>query len=139
MFKIDFIDQKDKQTIIPFLSKLDSSISVQTLNERLNDMFSNGYQCIGIYDDTKLIGISGLWILTKYYIGKHVEPDNVFILPEYQGKNLGKQLVEWIFDYAKSIDCEGSELNCYSKNEAGQKFWESQGYKVVGYHYQKKF
>lgn len=139
MYTIVFIEEKDKEVIIPFLNNLDPSISVGILNERLIEMFSNGYQCIGIYEGSKLIGISGLWVLTKYYIGKHVEPDNVFILPEYQGKGIGKQLMEWIFNYAKSIDCKGSELNCYTKNESGQKFWKSQGYQMVGYHYQKRF
>ncbi|EQD69526.1 GCN5-related N-acetyltransferase, partial [mine drainage metagenome] len=38
-----------------------------------------GYQCAGLYDDGRLIGICGLWILTKYYVGKHIEPDNVVI------------------------------------------------------------
>lgn len=139
MYRIAFIPSKDRLTIVPLLSQLDSSIPIKTIKERLEEMFSGGYQCVGIYDGTKLIGISGLWILTKYYIGKHVEPDNVYILPEYQGKGLGTQLMEWIFMYSKSIGCEGSELNCYVKNLDGQKFWESQGYQVLAYHYQKKF
>ena len=78
-------------------------------------------------------------MLTKYYIGKHIEPDNVDILPEYQAKGIGKQLVLWISEYAKSIGCEASELNCYTENKRGQRFWEQCGYKVVGYHYRKKF
>nr|WP_298926816.1 GNAT family N-acetyltransferase [uncultured Allomuricauda sp.] len=139
MYNIAFIGQKDKKTIVPFLSRLDPSISVEVLNERLEEMFSNGYQCVGAYDSSKLIGISGLWILTKYYIGKHIELDNVFILPEYQGKGVGKHMMEWIFNYAISIGCKGSELNCYTKNKSGQKFWEREGYQMVGYHYQKRF
>ena len=102
-------------------------------------MMLQGYQCVGVYDDTKLVGISGIWVLTKYYVGKHIEPDNVFILPEYQGKGIGKLLMNWIFDYAKSIGCKASELNCYTENDAGQRFWKQQGYEVVGYHFRKKF
>lgn len=139
MYTIVFLEEKDKEVIIPFLNRLDPSISVEVLNERLEEMFSNGYKCVGVYDSSKLVGISGLWILTKYYIGKHIEPDNVFILPEYQGKGIGKQIMKWVFNYAISIGCKGSELNCYTKNKSGQKFWEREGYQMVGYHYQKRF
>ncbi|KQC29161.1 GNAT family N-acetyltransferase [Flagellimonas eckloniae] len=139
MYDIKFIEEQNQNEIVPFLEKLDASIPVEVLKERLENMFQNAYKCIGVYHGPKLIGISGLWVLTKYYIGKHIEPDNVYIISEYQGKGIGKQLMEWIFNYGKSIGCNGSELNCYTKNESGQRFWESQGYVMVGYHYQKRF
>lgn len=139
MYDIKFIEEQNQNEIVPFLEKLDASIPTEVLKERLENMFQNAYKCIGVYHGPKLIGISGLWVLTKYYIGKHVEPDNVYILSEYQGKGIGKQLMDWIFDYGKSIGCNGSEINCYTKNESGQRFWESQGYVMVGYHYQKRF
>ena len=101
-------------------------------------MVLQGYECAGVYDAKKLIGISGIWIMTKYYIGKHIEPDNVYILPDYQGKGIGKLLMDWIFDYARSKGCSASELNCYTKNKAGHRFWKEQGYEVVAYHFQKK-
>ena len=100
-------------------------------------MVEQGYQCVGIYSGDKLIGICGLWILTKYYVGKHIEPDNVVILEEYRGNGLGKQLMAWIYDYAKAQGCIASELNCYLTNEKGQQFWEKEGYKKIGYHYQR--
>ncbi|WP_405382154.1 GNAT family N-acetyltransferase [Maribacter sp. LLG6340-A2] len=138
MYTIDFIKNENLGGIIPFLELLNPKIGKVTLKERLNEMIAQNYQCIGVYDGGKLIGISGIWVLTKYYIGKHVEPDNVCILPEYQGKGIGRQLSDWIFDYAKSIGCEAAELNCYLGNVAGHKFWEQQGYEKVAYHFQKK-
>jgi len=102
-------------------------------------MFHNHYQCVGLFLDGALVGISGLWILTKYYVGKHFEPDNVIISESHRGKGLGKVLVNWMFDYAKSIGCEASELNCYVNNTKGHKFWESLGYQKIAYHFQKKF
>lgn len=138
MYSIRFIAQEEKEIIIPLLMKLDPSIPKNTLLERVNAMFQQGYKCIGVFDNHKLIGMSGLWVLVKYYVGKHVEPDNVYILSEYQGKGVGKQLMQWIYDYAKSIGCSATELNCYVKNKPAQKFWENQGFELLGYHYQKK-
>ena len=80
------------------LQLLDSRLSDEVLKSRLDEMVERGYECVGVYDGDKLIGISGLWILVKYYIGRHIEPDNVVILPEYRGKGVGEQMMEWIFN-----------------------------------------
>lgn len=45
--------------------------------------------------------------------------------------------MNWIHDYATSIDCLTSELNARVSNEQGKKFWEKMGYRIVGYHFIK--
>jgi GNAT superfamily N-acetyltransferase len=139
MIDIRLIPNEDILTIIPLLQVLNPQLSNELLTYRLQEMVKQDYRCVGIFDDDKLIGCSGLWILTKYYVGRHIEPDNVVILTEYRGQGIGKKLMEWIYDYAIANGCEASELNCYITNEAGQKFWMNEGYKILGFHYQKKF
>ena len=138
MCVIKLIQPEDIKTIIPLLNKLNPNISNVVLETRLEEMIQNNYECVGVYDEDKLVGISGLWILTKYYVGKHIELDNVYLSPEYQGTGLGKQLVNWILDYGKSKGCIASELNCYVDNAKGNKFWSAMGYEKIGYHYAKK-
>ena len=101
-------------------------------------MLANGYECAGIYADGALIGICGIWTLVKYYVGKHLEPDNVYLKPDYQGEGIGQQLQVWLENLARSRGCRALELNCYLSNEPGQRFWESVGYTKLGVHYQKK-
>ncbi len=139
VYKIELIKNKNMLSIIPLLKQLNDNIEISVLEKRIHGMLKEGYQCVGVYDNDKLVGISGLWILTKYYVGKHIEPDNVIIDKEYQGKGIGKLLMNWIFNYAQSIGCEASELNCYVNNEGGMKFWMNHGYKLIGLHFQKKF
>lgn len=138
MYTIKIIPKDAIKSILPLLRKLNPNIDEDTLKNRLDQMLIQGYECVGVYDDKVLIGISGMWFLTKYYVGKHVEPDNVFILPEYQGKGIGKLLINWIFEYAKSKGCVASELNCYIDNKAGHKFWKNHGYDIIAYHFQKE-
>ena len=138
MISFRLIPSEDIHSIVPLLRALDDSFSAETLMGRLDEMLELGYLCVGVYDKDRLVGVSGLWILAKYYIGKHIEPDNVILLPEYQGRGIGRKLMAWIYDYGKSIGCRATELNCYISNEAGQKFWESEGFKAIGLHYQKK-
>ena len=137
--KIELIDANNSLSIIPLLAILNPTIPIEALQSRLSEMITQGYKCVGAFDGEKLIGICGLWIMTKFYVGKHIEPDNVIILPEYRSKGVGKELMLWVYDYGKSQGCIASELNCYLSNTKGQEFWEAEGFKAIGYHYQKKF
>lgn len=139
MIKFRFIEENEIYSIIPLLKVLSNTIPDEVLKQRLDEMLTQGYKCIGIFDGDYLIGICGIWILTKYYVGKHIEPDNVIISPEYQNQNLGTKLMAWIYDYAKRNGCVASELNCYINNKEAHKFWEKEGYEVIALHFQKKF
>ncbi len=134
---IKFIENKNIETIIPLLKILDDTIANEILAGRLKEMLTQGYQCVGVYSGSELIGICGLWVTTKYYVGKHIEPDNMVFLPSFRSQGLGRKLLKWVYNYGASIGCETSELNCYLKNIKSQKFWESEGYEKIAYHYRK--
>lgn len=139
MVTFSLIPTADINIVVPFLQLLNNQIDEAILEQRLTEMVSQVYECVGIYDADKLIGIAGLWTITKYYIGKHMEPDNVIIDPNYRGQKIGEQLMQWIYSYAQSKGCVATELNCYVTNSDGIKFWHNQGYKIVGYHFQRVF
>ena len=140
-FKMELIPYDQMESILPLVFLLNNEkIGYDLLKERLKDMLAmGGYECIGVYDSGELIGICGLWVLNKLYVGKHVEPDNVFIKKEYRSRGVGQLMMDYLFQYAKEIGCIGSEVNCYKVNEKGQKFWERQGYKPKAFHYFMNF
>jgi GNAT superfamily N-acetyltransferase len=135
--EIKLIPTDNLISILPLVQFLNLSLPVSILEDRLQEMASQGYQCVGLYFDGQLIGICGLWIMTKFYVGKHIEPDNVFILPQYRKQGFGKKLLDWVYEYGISQGCIASELNCYVVNETGNAFWEQEGFEKIGYHYQK--
>ena len=45
-------------------------------------MFSQNYECIGVFIKAKLIGVVGLWFQTRLYSGRSCELDHVYILPK---------------------------------------------------------
>lgn len=137
--EIEIISPENLVSIIPLIKLLNPGLSEATIRTRLKEMVNQGYQCAGLYHDGELIGICGLWIMTKFYVGKHIEPDNVFILPQYRHQGYGKKLLAWVYDYGLTQGCSASELNCYITNETGIAFWEQEGFKKIGYHYQKSF
>jgi len=139
LIRFVLIEERDIYSIIPLLRLLNDSIAEDILKQRLDEMLKQGYKCIGIFDEKILVGICGIWIMTKYYVGRHIEPDNVIIAPEYQNKNIGHKLMRWIEEYAKTNGCVASELKCYVGNKQAHKFWEKEGYEVIALHFQKKY
>jgi GNAT superfamily N-acetyltransferase len=137
MARFRLVDKDKMFSIIPLLSILNPAIPEQILQERITEMIEHGYECLGVYENEELIGICGLWLLVKYYVGRHIEVDNVIIHPDHQGKKIGEQMMEWVFQYARSKDCVALELNCYSTNTGGNKFWHNQGFRILGFHYRK--
>jgi GNAT superfamily N-acetyltransferase len=135
-FEIKLLPDAQLETIIPLLQILNPALDEPLLRQRLAEMREQGYKCVGVYDEERLVGCSGLWITTRYYVGRFVEPDNVVLHPEYRGQGLGEKLLAWIWRYAKSEGCVASELNCYVTNSPGQKFWMNQGYKIMGFRFQ---
>jgi diamine N-acetyltransferase len=137
--EIKLIPVENILSILPLLKQLNTTTNEAVLKNRVIEMSTQNYKCVGIYFNTKLIGIAGLWFLTRHYCGKTIEPDHVIITSEFRNKGIGKKLFEWIYNYAKKNGCESSELNTYISNVKSHKFYEEEGYKKLGYHYLKIF
>lgn len=137
--EIKIIPPINSLCILPLLKELNNFTSDEVLIERIKDMnLQTHYKCIGVFFKGNLIGISGLWHLTRHYCGKTIEPDHVIISSEFRGQGIGKKLLEWIYNYAQQIGYEATELNTYIENTKSHTFYEKEGFKRLGYHYLKK-
>ena len=139
MYTIEWIAAENLSIILPLLKSINETTEENVLAQRLEEMCNQNYKCAGVFDKGKLIGICGVWVLHKHYVGKHIELDNVVLLPEYRNRRIGENLITWIEAWAKGQGCTCGELNCYVYNSAGIKFWMNQGYKIIGFHCQKKW
>jgi|TARA_B100000767_G_scaffold244817_1_gene243311 GNAT superfamily N-acetyltransferase len=124
--------------IIPLIQEFtDNKFPNDILEIRFNEMFTQNYQCIGVFKGDMLIGLCGLWFQTRHYAGKSCEPDHVYIQPEYQGLGLGNKMFDYVEKYCKEKGCESLELNTYVQNTSSHKFYYNLGYKILGYHFFK--
>ena len=125
--------------ILPLIQKLGNyQFPDATLQSRFEEMFEQNYECYGIFYRERLVGVFGLWIMTRHYAGRSCEPDHIFIEEEYRNKGFGKDLFEFIYKYAEEKGCETTELNSYVSNYRSHKFYLNQGYEIKGYHFLKK-
>lgn len=129
----------DINTFLPLVHELmHYTVDNETLKQRFEAMFDQNYECYGIYEDEKLVGVFGLWFAIRHYCGKNCEPDHVYILPSHRSKGMGKIVFEWIFNYAREQGCNTAELNSYVNNYPSHKFYLNQGFEIVAHHFLKK-
>lgn len=138
-FEFKIIDKNKINEVIPLVQHLsDHDISYEVLESRFAEMVTQNYECAVIYDDEKLIGVTGLWFCTRHYAGRSLEIDHVYIDKAYRRQGLGKQFLQWICDYAKDLGCQTVELNTYVQNYPSHKFYYNEGFEILGYHFLKK-
>ena len=126
--------------IIPLIQQLAiMPIPAEVLKERFTEMFSQNYTCYGVFDSDRIIGVFGLWEMTRHYAGKMYEADHIVIAKEYRGKGVGRQLFAFIDELAKKNNAATVELNTYVENFKSHKFYMNEGYVIRGYHFQKKY
>jgi GNAT superfamily N-acetyltransferase len=128
------IQKSNILSIMPLLKLLNDKTPDILLEERVLEMAEQNYECIGLFDKNKLIGICGLWYSTRHYIGKSAEVDHVIIDETYRNMGLGQIFFKWIYNYLKEKGCEGTELNTFVNNRKSHKFYYNEGYEIFGFH-----
>lgn len=138
--RIQLLDSSHIAEIIPLIQDFtENKFPDHVLQQRFQEMFTQHYECVGVYDDTKLIGVTGLWYQTRHYAGKSCEADHVYIDPNYRSNGIGKQLFAFIEAHAKKQQCEAVELNTYVQNAPSHKFYYNTGFNIIGFHFAKYF
>ena len=115
----------------------ENKVPNSVLEARFQEMTTQNYECAVVYDNEKLIGVTGLWFCTRHYSGKSVELDHVIIDENYRNKGVGKEFMIWIENYVKDKGYETIELNTYVQNYPSHKFYYNLGFEILGYHFLK--
>lgn len=96
------------------------------------------YNCFGLFLDDTLIGIASAWTTVRIYCGKQLELDNVIIDSKIQSKGYGKYFMNAIQEWSEKNDYKSLSLNTYVQNSRSHKFYFNEGFKVLGFHFEKK-
>jgi GNAT superfamily N-acetyltransferase len=136
-FTIGLMENGEMRTLYPLIEVLNADMTQVLFEKRLAEMQANNFNCIGIWENDALIACCGFWVLVKFYNGKHVEPDNVVVLPEYRNFGLGQVMMDFLHEHAVKLGCGFSELNAYIGNDKAHRFYFKDGYKIIAFHFRK--
>jgi GNAT superfamily N-acetyltransferase len=129
---------RDINTIVPLANKLHPATTPEIIRAYLVEMFSLAtYHCFGLWQNEKLVAVSNGWITVRFYSGRQLEVDNVIVDPDLRSQGVGKYFFAHIQEWALRHECKTIELNTYVQNSKSHKFYFNEGYKILGFHFQK--
>lgn len=118
--------------------QLNPKLTLKLLKERQRAMFAlPNYHCFGLMADETLVGIASGWVTVRLYSGKQLEIDNVVIDKDWRSQGLGTFFLENLERWALREQCNTIELNTYVENNRSHKFYFNEGFKILGFHFQK--
>lgn len=138
MYQIRRIDTAEEMhASLAVINELTPELKEAEYKKMLPDMVAHNYRQVGVYDQDKLVAVSGYWIGTKLYCGKYLEIDNFVVSGAHRSKRIGNMLVDWMQEEAKRNGCRAMLLDAYVENFRAHKFYYSQGFIARGFHYLK--
>lgn len=132
------VGKEEIVSLLPILSVINPFLSEHVLKTQLGEMVEQGYRCAAAFEKERCVGVVGLWIQTRFYVGKHVEYDHLFILPAYRRRGIAAGLLRFVDAYALGQGCVAAELLCDIAEETSRRFWEKLGFETIGFRYQKR-
>jgi GNAT superfamily N-acetyltransferase len=87
-------------------------------------------------DSDKLIGFAAFSVrLVIRYPKPIAELDELYVMPEYRRKGVGKMLMNKVVTQAKKSGCYRLYIGSHYKHKAAHKFYESMAFINYGYHF----
>lgn len=124
-------------SIYPLIRQLNPSLTPALFTKRLKDMLPFGYRAVAVFEGEKMVGVSGFWVHSRFWCGRHLDIDNFFVLPDYRGKRIGQKLTAWLEKKALEEKCELMVLDVYSDNFLAHRFYHREGFVATGSHFTK--
>lgn len=126
-----------KEAIAIYDSNHNTVTNYEKLINTYDKIYNNpDYNNIVVKLDNKIVGMAT--IVINHDIVEELKPFitvwNLGVHKDYRRYKIGTAIINYIYDYAKSLDCCFVGLIALSDNITAQKFYESLGYiKEVGY------
>lgn len=137
-FSIRVLTQKTEMLPqLTLIQQLSPGITEARYQTMLDDMLTHGYRMVSVWEDDLCVGVSGIWVTTKFYSGRYLEMDNVVVSATHRSKGIGKILNDFVELLAREEGCQMIMLDAYLENEKAHVFYERSGFVKRGYHFLK--
>lgn len=132
---IELTTVEEMMTTYEVLTELYPSLTKEEYVSELNFMSQHNYTQVVVMENEHVLGLSGIWFGNKLWCGKYLEIDNIIVSEKIRSQGVGKLLVEFIEEKAKSLGCNMMALDSYTTNFKAHKFFYNQGFSPKGFHF----
>jgi len=114
---IELQELRDYESMLqsfPLILQLNPKMTEDRYRDLMKQMVSQGnYFQVGGFLSGKLVGLTGVWIGTQLWCGKYIEVDNFIVDESHRNRGIGRRLLNWVDEKAKSEGCQMVRLDTY--------------------------
>ena len=118
------LEEQDLELMLDFVDDENTQYKIEDLTKYINN--ENSYGFIAKLDN-KIVGFATAYMLLKPDGRKVLYLDTIDVMPEYQGKGYGTELIPYACEFGKSINCYKMYLITNKSNISACKCYEKAG------------
>ena len=137
--QVQSLSRADIPDAVALLKFLNPDVSLEMLTARMETIFTEHphYHLFGAFAGQVLVGVTGAWIATKIWCGKHMEIDNLVVHPEHRSSGAGTALIQHLEGLAREKECSMLIIDSYTANHPSHRLYHRLGFEIWSFHFVK--
>ncbi|MEH2003693.1 GNAT family N-acetyltransferase [Nostoc sp.] len=119
----------------PVISQLRPHLDQAKFVEQVRYQMKGGYQLAFLEVEEQAIAVVGFRISTCLASGKFLYIDDLVVDELKRSHSYGKQLFQWLIEYARNHDCEHLSLDSGVQRFAAHRFYLMQRMNITSHHF----
>jgi len=104
----------------------------------VREMMDTDYRLIALYNESNTpVAVVGFRVGRRLYCGKYLHVDNLIVDQTSRTSGYALQLMAWLEDEAKRLQCDTLLADSYIENHAAHRLFLKGGYHIRGFHLKK--
>ncbi|MEH1893494.1 MAG: GNAT family N-acetyltransferase [Nostoc sp.] len=103
--------------------------------EQVRYQMKEGYQLVFLEVEQQAVAVAGFRIYTCLASGKFLYIDDLVVDELKRSQSYGKQLFQWLIEYARNHDCEHLSLDSSVQRFAAHRFYLMQRMSITSHHF----
>lgn len=119
----------------PVMVQLRPHLQQENFVETIRKQENESYRLISLVVDDRAVAVSGVRILNNLAFGQILYVDDLVVDDKERSKGYGKQMFDWLLEYAKNNHCHRLHLDSGVQRYDAHRFYMGQQKMIIGAHH----
>ncbi|MEH1811801.1 MAG: GNAT family N-acetyltransferase [Nostoc sp.] len=119
----------------PVISQLRPHLEQDNFVEQVRYQMKEGYQLAFLEVEQQAVAVAGFRISNCLALGKFLYIDDLVVDELKRSHSYGKQLFQWLIEYARNHDCKHLSLDSGVQRFAAHRFYLMQRMSITSHHF----
>jgi GNAT superfamily N-acetyltransferase len=119
----------------PALKELRPHLEEKTYMDRMQLMLNEGVKVTMVLEDATAPCVACFRVNYYLFRGKNLYIDDLVTLPQYRGRGYGGRMLDFIKEYALSINCDTLHLDSGPTHNDAHRLYLNKGFIISSHHF----